>query len=262
MHPARRCAKHAQHALSRPSLCSPASPQRSSAQHHARAHPCRLWTKPRRPRRRTELQEADLPATTPMRHGQHTDARPAAAEQSACAQAVAWSVISHDHSTACAERLGGSTFGATAAHLVGAGRRPRHRWKALDERLASVPTARAVRAIGAVREAKHTDTRGKIPPRVRVECPAHRVGCRRAGAIGARRYGCKTGWARGGRRRWRLAGRLAARRVRGVVWRGCATWCVWGVCLVVRFAQLAVRVLAMVEVVEADHRALLVDDPP
>ena len=73
MYPARRCAKHAQHALSRPSLCSAASPQRSSAQHNARAHPCRLRTKPRRPRRRTELQEADLPATSPMRRGQQTE---------------------------------------------------------------------------------------------------------------------------------------------------------------------------------------------
>ena len=77
-------------------------------------------------------------------------ARPAADEQSACAQAVAWLVISHDHSAACAERLSGSTFGATASLLVGAGRRPRHRWKALDERLTLVPAARAVRAVGAV----------------------------------------------------------------------------------------------------------------
>eukprot|EP00966_Prymnesium_polylepis_P092695 2145727-Prymnesium_polylepis.1 len=80
-------------------------------------------------------------------------ARPAAAEQIACAQAVARLVISHDHSAACAERLSGSTLGAPAAHLVGFSRRPRHRRKALDERFALVATARAVRAIGAVHQA-------------------------------------------------------------------------------------------------------------
>jgi hypothetical protein len=77
--------------------------------------------------------------------------RPAAAEQSACARAVARLVISHDHSTACAQRLSGSTFGVTAAHLDGVSRRARYRRKALDERFAPVPTARAVRAVGAVR---------------------------------------------------------------------------------------------------------------
>ena len=69
--------------------------------------------------------------------------RRAAAEPGARTHPVATLVISCEHCSACAERLCKRTLIATAPHQVRVQRRPRHRWKALDECFPVLPSASA-----------------------------------------------------------------------------------------------------------------------